>query len=257
MKKTNNANLTATTSNAPHALENLQKALNVLNAHLSSDGNGKVSTIVETNKKNMQAVSKSLRELNELTANDYYTVTPAIDVIRDASVPAFRLSFKEEEGYIFERTNAYPTLTGMKKFLPDGCADRIDALRRLSAYISMAGMDNRTLVLTGYIDKEGKKHDVPTQAVAAILKPFVEDKSTITKTAIKNMLTRAMLELTDNGCKPLVSSAMLADFGANCVKGVGEWGHRGLAGQSHVGDIVLEYTHMCLNGMGKFTVKVD
>lgn len=257
MKKAINSTITATTSNAPHALENLEKALKVLNAHLSSDGTGKVSTIVETNKRNMQEVSKALRELNELTATDYYKVTPAVDVIRDASVPAFRLSFKEEEGYVYERANAYPTLNGMKKFLPDGCLDRVDALRRLSAYVAMAGMDNRAVVLTGYTDKEGKKHDVPTQAVSAILKPFVEDKSAITKTVVKDMLTRAMLELTDNGCKPLVTSSMLSDFSAFCVKRTGEWGSRALAGQSHVGDIVLEYTHMCLTGKGKFTVKVD
>lgn len=255
--KNTKTNLSATTSNIPELTTALEKALHVLNAHLNSDAEGKVSAVVEKNSVNMSAVKKALSELNKLTANEYYKATPAVDVVRDASVPAFGLSFDNENGYWYQPVKVYPTLHGMRDFLPEGCVDRIDALRRCAAYVAMSGMDNRSVVLTGYVDKEGKSHDVPNKAVVAILAPMVADKSTISRTAVKNMLTRAMLELTDNACKPLVTSSMLADFSAFCVKRGGEWGVRSLASQGHVGDLVMEYVHMTLTGKGKFTVQVD
>lgn len=258
MKKSNNAaTLTATTSNLPELKSALEKAIHVLNAHLNSDAEGKVSAVVEKNSVNMSAVKKALVDFNRLAASEYYKATPAVDVIRDASVPAYALTFDKENGYWYESTRVYPTLHGMRDYLPEGCLDRVDVLRRCAAYLAMTGMDNRAVVLTGYTDAEGKSHDVPTKAVAAILKPFVDDKSTISKSAVKNMLTRAMLELTDNGCEPLVTSAMLNDFATFCVKKTGEWGVRAMASQSHIGDLVLEYVHMTLTGKGKFSVKVD
>lgn len=251
--KNTKTNLSATTSNIPELTTALDSAVSTLNKFIASNGGKKkVSAILGDNKAKLTAVYKALRELNELMATEYYKATPAIEVIKTAAVPCKVLSYdKKEAVYSIEDGFAHPSIVGMKDYLSKGIVDRVDVLRRCGAYLAMEGMEGRESALYGVIIND-KKVNVPTEAVKAIL-PKPEE---ISKSAVKNMLTRALRELTEGDAEPLVTSALLKDFSAFCVKRTGEWGVRTLAAQEHVGDIVLEYAHMLLTGKTNFTVKV-
>lgn len=252
MKK-NNSTIKATSSNVSKFTADLESSVAVLNKFIASNGGKKkVSELLKDNKSKLATVHKNLRALNELLATEYYEATPALEVIKVASVPCKVLRFdKANSVYSIADEHTYPTVNGMKKFLPEGIIDRLDVLRRCGAYLAMEGMEKRELALYG-MKVNDKEVNIPTEAVKSIL-PKPEE---ISKSAVKNMLTRAIVELTKGDAEPLVTSALLKDFSAFCVKRTGEWGVRTLAAQEHVGDVVLEYAHMLLTGKANFTVKV-
>lgn len=257
MKKsnTNTANLTATESNLPTLTANAQSAVATLNKHLNTSSKGKNYTVIDKNSAYVKAANKALRELNQLLATEYYKEVDAVSVLRNGKeVPAMALTYdSDKKEYSLTAVKVYPTLQGMKPFLPEDITERVDVLRRCASYLAMDGMEGRELVLTGIEGENGKKgKDVPTEKAKAIM----PEADKISNNAVKAMLTRIVTELTQGGATACVTSAMLKDFNQFCIKRTGEWGERAMTSQEHVGDIVLEYVHMTLSGKGNFTVKV-
>lgn len=255
MKSTiTSSTITATSKNSPALLEALSNSVKSLNTYAASVAEGtalSVKTIFDSKKK---TVDTDLTKLNQALAAEYYQGEKALDVLRHGeSVPAMAVEMdKETNAFVIKSITVHPTLRGMKDFLPADTIERVDALRRMAAFLGMEGMDNRTNALYGQKNEKGKMVNAPTEKT----KEFIPQPKDITKTKVKDLMHRVLVDLSDGAIEPMVNSAMLADFTANVIKRGKEWGTRGMATQDHVGDVVLEYVWMLLNGKTKFTVNV-
>ena len=261
MKYRNNSQITATESNLSKLMEDLHTAVRVYNAYVHEKGgenqNGQIKANLQTK---WRAVQNAQKKVNQKLAADYYAATEAKDVLRAKSVPC---AVVKQEGDIWvvvqnDDTVTRPTLFGMEPFLPEGTYSRCDVLRRAAAYLELGNCDGAIKVFTGEERQDGNrtvKKDVPTEEVKNMLATMFPNNK-VSKTAVKALFEQVLIEISDESVKPMVTSAMLADFGRFCIAR-GQWGERKAATQSTTGDLLLEYVYMCLNNKGNFTVVCD
>lgn len=262
MKYRNDPQITATESNLKKFFEDLAMAVKSYNDYYAANGgneqNGKIKANLQTK---WRACTAAQKKVNQVLAAEYYAATEAKEILSNTNVPCVVLDTKGDSVVIVfnDDTKTKPSLYGLEPFLPEGTYARCDVLRRAAAYLELSGCDGAILALTGSettVGNKSIKKDVPTEEVKNMLATMFPNNK-ISKTAVKALFEQVLVELSDETIKPLITSAMLADFGRFCISRGGQWGTRRAASQSLVGDIVLEYVYMLLNNKGKFTVVCD
>lgn len=255
MKKNNARNL-STESNTENLIDYCNRECARINDYLAKVHRKAASEVISDNASQLRDLNKGIRAANVALANDYYTATPALEVLKNNDVPALALDYdKATSTYKIVTVKVAPTLIGMKDYLPKDIVEHVDAVRRMAAYIHMTdlGAADASIFLTGgkTVGKDGKEKtiDAPSAAARAYIKEGFGNSYVCKEfESVLKILTQGELETR-------VINPMMKDFGSNVVRRAGR-GVRMMSSAEYACDCVVEYVWMLLNGKTTFTVKV-
>lgn len=226
----NVSDLTTLRDNVKNAYDRALSMVKTLNDTATTVENNAISLSSAKMDLAISGAKSAISELNALTALLYHrehSVSATIEA--GACVPAYALT-TENDLFVMTSVKVYPTLTSLVEAgsISKDIALAANVLRFVAALLVMGDTQaNRDAILSHASKK-----------VAAIL------PETVSNTTAKKVFDEVMVTLTGKHG----SASMWQDFKALSVKRTGEWGKRQIANQAHVGDLILEYAHLTMNG---------